>query len=64
MSVKNCWEFFNCKSKEGCIAYKYKRGADCWNTIAGDARKRCKEADARGIKDCTECEWYKKNNAQ
>ena len=58
--AKNCWEFFDCKVKDSCVAYQYKHGAKCWQTVAGVLRMRCIGADARAIEDCTKCAWYLK----
>gem|GEM_PF-1133751 len=57
---KNCWDFFDCKVKDNCVAYQNKQGANCWQTVAGVLRMRCIGADGRGIEDCTQCSWYKK----
>ena len=57
---QNCWEFMECpiKTRENCLAYKYKMGQDCW--FIWHINKGC---IAGRIGDgCFNCPWFKRNN--
>ncbi len=57
--VKNCWEFFDCKVKKDCPAYQTGSGKECW-LLASNFCPRIRKGEH---KNCGECPWYKKINA-
>ncbi|MBR9704900.1 hypothetical protein GOV12_05790 [Candidatus Pacearchaeota archaeon] len=63
--AKNCWEFEKCPKdvRDKCPAYKYNSGRECW-FIAGSSSQKdryCPKLRNK-IKNCWDCEWYKKLN--
>lgn len=62
--VKNCWEFWGCKTKEKCPAYITDSGAECWMvTNPRNNNSDCPRTSDK-IEHCWECEWYKKFNPE
>lgn len=61
-STENCWEFFDCKTKIECPAYKTESGGECW-LIAGTFSESpsCPKI-VYEYRACWECPFYKKKN--
>jgi hypothetical protein len=55
--AKNCWEYWDCKIKKDCPAYKTKNGDECWDV----AQYYCPKVK-REFKFCWDCPWFKEMN--
>ncbi|MBU0660809.1 hypothetical protein KKG22_01360 [Patescibacteria group bacterium] len=66
--AQNCWEFWDCKVKKDCYAYKTDSGRECWFISSrcpriNQGKPGVPKVD-QGFEYCGECPWYQKLNPE
>ena len=60
--AENCWDFWKCKIKKKCPAFKSDSGRECWIVAGSICENPVCSRLKRGTIECVECKWFKKLN--